>query len=386
MKRKLLVHAFAIEKKADTYYLQYCHWIYIKEISSYYDEVVILAGCRYLQNEDAVNISIAPFKNVSVCEIPMGSGSYISSIKYFFSYLKAYRSISGITTFYSRYPTPFGWLQKIYGNKVRRIIHYVGDPVDAARNNPNFSFWKKLLLINGFYVENALYNWACKGAEVFTNGPHLAHKLRGKGIEAIALISSTLTGTDFYFAEKEIQPETARFIYLGYLRTAKGVETLIHAFEIYNAKYPASTLVIIGSGEFEEQLKNMAASRRVRNISFMGRVEDRQLINRELRSSDVFLFASLSEGSPRVILEAMASGLAVISTPVGSLPATFENEQDIIFSNFNDYHEFAINMERITSDNSLFNRIRSSSYVKVQDATIDKFLKKIFLEKPPAGT
>lgn len=39
--------------------------------------------------------------------------------------------ITGITTYYSRYPVPFGWLQKLVGSSNNRIIHYVGDPVEV---------------------------------------------------------------------------------------------------------------------------------------------------------------------------------------------------------------------------------------------------------------
>src|SRR5699024_7163525 len=130
-----------------------------------------------------------------------------------------------------------------------------GDPVDAAKNNPNFSSLKKKLLIRGFYLENALYTWACKGADVYTNGGHLAKKLNRKGISAIPLTSSTLTKGDFSYTEKKVTSDSVKFVYLGNLRTAKGVETIIKAFGLYNKKHPNSSLTVIGSGEFEKNLK-----------------------------------------------------------------------------------------------------------------------------------
>src|SRR5690606_8447797 len=192
--------------------------------------------------------------------------------------------------YYARYPTPFGWLQKVYGGKSKRVIHYVGDPVDAAANNPNFSWLKKRILISGFFLENALYTWACKGAKVYTNGHHLTEKLRKKGVSAVSLISSTLVDEDFFFCEKSIDASSASFVYLGYLRTAKGVETVIRAFALYNKEFPNSSLSIIGSGEFESQLKGIISAECVRNVRFLGRLESRDVINKELRSADVFLF------------------------------------------------------------------------------------------------
>lgn len=379
--KKLLIHAWSVQKKNNHYYLPYTHWIYLQEIIKYFDEIVLLSPCKYLkETEETKYININSLGNIQIYELPSYSGGYISSIKYFLHYLNAYKSIKEITVYYARYPTPFGWLQKLFGKNKKRIIHYVGDPIDAAKKNPNFSFWKKKLFINGFYLENCLYDLACKGAKVFTNGHHLSEKLFIKGIKATPLISSTLTEKDFYFKEKDITPETTKFIYLGYLRTAKGIETIISAFALYNEIYPNSTLTIIGSGELDKKLKKTILDNNIKNVTFLGMINDRDRINHELRKSDIFLFGSLSEGSPRVILEAMANGLAVISTPVGSLPNLFINKYDIIFSDFKNSHDFLEKMLYLTKDNKKYNNIRLASYNKVKNITINSFIKEIFHE------
>lgn len=381
MKKKLLLHAWRVHKKNNKYYLPYMHWIYLKEIVQYFDEIILLAACKGLQEIDETDdLDITSLGNIKVYELPTSSGSYISSVRYFFSYLKAYQSIKDITTYYSRYPTPFGWLQKVYGKKSQRIVHYVGDPADAAKNNPNFSTWKKSLLINGFFIENALYTWACKGADVYTNGSHLSEKLHIKGVEATPLISSTLTEKDFYCSEKNINPETAKFIYLGYLRTAKGVETTIQAFGMYNKRYPNSSFTIIGTGEFEKNLKNIVSFNNIQNVRFLGKIEDRDIINKELRTADIFIFASLSEGSPRVVLEAMANGLAVVSTPVGSLPTVFVDNQDIAFAKFNNPNNFFEKMICLSENQDLYNDIKAASHSKVKKLTIANFIRNIFKE------
>lgn len=379
MATKLLIHAWRVEKKDGHYYLPFSHWIYLKEIVKYYDEVVLIAGCKHLTSgQHSADIAITGLGNISVHELPMGSGSYISSVKYFPAFVNAYRNIKGVSTYYSRYPTPFGWLQKVFAKHTPRIIHYVGDPADAAINNPNFSALKKKLLTSAFALENGLYSWACKGATVYTNGQHLAARLAKADIIATPLISSTLTDSDFYYQDKTLDPETAHFIYLGYLRTAKGVETVLQAFALYNKKYPNSAFTVIGSGEFAGQLEAMVHDQQINNVHFLGKIEEREKINQALRAADIFLFASLSEGSPRVVLEAMANGLAVISTPVGSLPDVFNDQEDIAFANFNDPADFYKKMLHLTNNNSVYNNLRSASYSKVKSFTIESFIEKIF--------
>lgn len=379
MKTKLFLHAWAIQKKDNEYFLPYTHWVYLREIVTYFDKIIVVSGCQKLSDDISTSaVSINVFSNVSVYELPMSNG-YVGAIKHFFSYYKAYRSIKNVTTYYSRYPVPFGWLQKVVGKNRNRIIHYVGDPVDAAINNPNFSKTKKRILINAFKPENALYDWACKGAKVFTNGYHIADKLGEKNIQATPLISSTLIEEDFYFEEdKQVNFEELRFIYLGYLRKAKGVETVINAFGKFQVEHPKSSLTIIGTGEFEDELKKIVSYNQYRNITFKGHIDDRDQINQLLREHDVFLFASLSEGSPRVILEAMANGLAVISTPVGSLPKVFEDNKEILFAGFNNIEDFIEKMDQLANKPNLYIRIRKNSFEKVKVFTIKNFIKKIF--------
>ncbi|MDR1417830.1 MAG: glycosyltransferase family 4 protein [Endomicrobium sp.] len=376
--KKILIHAWTIHKKENKYYLPYTHWIYLKEIVKYYDEVVLLSPCRNLKTDKDYS-SLEVFDNVFIKELPPSQG-YISAIKYFFKYRRAYEEIKDVTTYYARYPIPFGWLQKVYGKKARRIIHYVGDPIDVTKNNPNFSNLKKKILISAFKPENMLYNWACKRAEIFTNGYHIAERLDKNNIKATTLISSTLIEKDFFFEEKKIDPTNVSFVYLGYLRKAKGVETVIRSFGLYQNIFHSSKLTIIGAGEFENELKKICKIENIKNITFLGHIDDRIKLNELLRRHDVFLFASLSEGSPRVILEAMANGLAVISTPVGSLPKVFEDKKEILFAEFNKTSDFLEKMISLLSDNGYYSLVRKNGNNKVKKYTITNFIKTIFYE------
>lgn len=381
MEKKLFLHAWSIQKLDNEYFLPYTHWVYLREIVKYYDKVVLLSPCQYLKGDErTTSVSLAEFSNVSVYELPDSKGGYVRAIKHFISYKKAYKSIKGISTYYSRYPTPFGWLQKVYGKDARRVIHYVGDPVDAAINNPNFSKWKKKILTFMFKPENKLYDWACKGAEVFTNGHHIAERLEKKGITAVPLISSTLTDDDFYFEEnKMFCSSDIKLLYVGYLRKAKGVETVLRAFKGIVKERPNSILSVVGSGEFENELKQIVKTEYIPNVDFLGHIDKREELNKIYRSHDIFMFASLSEGSPRVVLEAMSNGMAVVSTPVGSLPNTFHDKEDIVFANFNDIDDFESKALELY-ENKNIESVRRNSYNKVRSFTIDNFLKTIFYE------
>jgi glycosyltransferase involved in cell wall biosynthesis len=379
--KSILIQAWTVHKSGEKYYLPYTHWVYLNEIVKYYDSVCLLSPV--LMNQTAKEnglVSISCFANVSVIELPNAS-SYVHTIPHFFKYVKAYKNLAKYDVAYARYPIPFGWLQKVFMKGSKKIIHFVGDPIDTIRSNPNINRLKKFILIAFFMPEHLMYMWACRGASVYTNGFHIAQKLHKYKIACKAMISSTLNESDFYFDENKTRIGVApKVLSVGYLRKAKGVETIIKGFAIFQELYPKACLTIVGSGESESELKQLISDLNVVNVLFAGHVDDRNQLNNFFRSHDIFAFGSLSEGSPRVILEAMANGINVVSTPVGSLPYTFENSKDILFADFNNPADFSEKMNYCVSESLYANTIRKNAFDKVNDYTIQNFLKEIFYE------
>ncbi len=377
--KSILIQAWSVYKIQDHYYLPYTHWIYLNEIVNYYDEVCLLSPVNVndISNAGLVRVD---FKNVYVEALPY-SNSYLTSIKFFYSYFSIYKKMKYFDVSYARYPIPFGWLQKFFLKGTKRIIHFVGDPIDAAITNPNFNFLKKVLLITFFMPEHLMYMWACKGAKVYTNGFHLAERLKKYGVNATPLISSTLNQNDFYFeANKILNPESLKIVYVGYLRKAKGVETVLKAFHLLQNTYANAKLTIVGDGEFHNHLNQMVLKDEIQNVSFLGHIDDRNQLNEILRNNDIFCFASLSEGSPRVILEAMANGVNVVSTPVGSLPDIFNDNENIIFANFNDEKDFYGKINTLLNNKEKAFNIKLNAFDKIKNFTIESFIKNIFYE------
>lgn len=381
--KKIVLHAWVLTKIKDEYYLPYTHWVYLNQIVNYYDKIFLLAPVIKKDTEKFSEMKvISNFTNVDVYELPP-STTYISAVRYFYSYFKAYKSFSNdFFDSYVRYPVPFGWLAKIF-IKGKRIIHYVGDPIDTILKNKDMYFFRKILYLIFFLPEYILYLWASNGdnLSVFTNGNHIAKKIKKYGVEPRALISTTLDKNDFYLnPDKKISDVSPRLIYVGYLRKAKGVLLLVQVFERILKKYPSAIFDIVGSGELENELKEYIIKNNLRNINFHGHIDDRAHLNGLLRASDIFCFASLSEGSPRVILEAMANGINVVSTPVGSLPSFFKEDIEIVFSDFNDFIDFEEKIISLVEDEKFASNLRTSAFEKVSSLTIDHFIGSIFDE------
>lgn len=96
------------------------------------------------------------------------------------------------------------------------------------------------------------------------------------------------------------------------LHPRKGHKYLLEAFRKLQTIMPKVELLLIGRGPIEDELKNQYSE--LQNVHFLGWRED---IPQLLKSSDIFVLPSLKEAFGQVILEAMASGVAVIATNNG---------------------------------------------------------------------
>jgi len=70
-------------------------------------------------------------------------------------------------------------------------------------------------------------------------------------------------------------------------------------------------------------------------VSVLPRFTREQLVD-ELARADLFMFPSLSEGFSGALLEAMASGLPIVTTPAGAAPDLLTDGVNAVFAPFAD--------------------------------------------------
>lgn len=107
-------------------------------------------------------------------------------------------------------------------------------------------------------------------------------------------------------------------LFMGRLSPLKGVQYLINAFRAIKKEYRNLKLVIVGTGQFENYLQNLAHG--IEDIVFTGYVDsltDKKLLYENCLAVVV---PSLYEGFPMVVLEAMACKKAVVASDVGGIP------------------------------------------------------------------
>jgi glycosyltransferase involved in cell wall biosynthesis len=105
---------------------------------------------------------------------------------------------------------------------------------------------------------------------------------------------------------------------IGRLAPTKGLPYLVDAFGTVKRHMPSAHLVLLGDGPERDKLERLVADTPYSSsVHFLGY---RPNIEELLKGMDVFVLASVAEGMPRVILEAMAAGVPCVSTAVGGIP------------------------------------------------------------------
>ncbi|HEY4176076.1 MAG TPA: glycosyltransferase family 4 protein [Kofleriaceae bacterium] len=107
-------------------------------------------------------------------------------------------------------------------------------------------------------------------------------------------------------------------VYVGNLKTDKGVLDLAAAWERVHAEMPHATLAIVGNGPAREELERAVAPFGP-SVRVAGAVPLAQ-VPTWMAASDVLTLPSHAEGTPNVVLEALASGRRVVATRVGGIP------------------------------------------------------------------
>ena len=123
-------------------------------------------------------------------------------------------------------------------------------------------------------------------------------------------------------ARLALQGEPFLWVAIGNMRVAKDYPNLLNAAVLCKALHPGFQLKIAGGGAELAGLTAMAQTLGLAGIvEFLG---PRQDVAEILRAADAYVLASAWEGTPNALMEAMASGLPVVTTDVGDARALVE--------------------------------------------------------------
>jgi glycosyltransferase involved in cell wall biosynthesis len=158
---------------------------------------------------------------------------------------------------------------------------------------------------------------------VFSLGGKLTEIIKTNRIPSNKIIQIPIGLDDTWIRTKPLTVNSKRkFVFVGRYERRKGVEELSEVIKQLSLNEDFSFEFIGG----------IPAKRKIisSNVHYHGSISDVQKIKNILSEADVLICPSYSEGMPTVILEAMASGLAIIASNVGAVSEQVDSSNGIL--------------------------------------------------------
>jgi glycosyltransferase involved in cell wall biosynthesis len=107
------------------------------------------------------------------------------------------------------------------------------------------------------------------------------------------------------------------------------VASCIRAFAVIQQQFPAARLSVAGTGPELAALQQLVSELQLKNINFVGRLTPQQ-VAALYQDADLMLNGSLVDNTPNSLIEAMASGVPVVSTDSGGIPQLVTHQKDAL--------------------------------------------------------
>lgn len=169
--------------------------------------------------------------------------------------------------------------------------------------------------------------WALpRAARVVAVSRALADEVVALGVprERVAIVMNGVDGALFHPRDREGArtelglPAGPLALYVGNLKPEKGVLDLAQAWAEVRRARPDATLVLVGGGPLRAELERLLAPHGA-SARLVG-PQPLATIPTWMAAADVLVLPSHVEGTPNVVLEALASGRRVVATAVGGVP------------------------------------------------------------------
>jgi len=166
----------------------------------------------------------------------------------------------------------------------------------------------------------------------------------------------------------DLPAEAPLVIYTGRLVTYKGLFTLLKAWRGLHERHPRAALILVGSGgqdihNCEDALKDYARRELpAGSVRFTGPVQN---VEEYLQASDIFVLPTENEAFGLSLVEAMACGLAVVSTGVDGVADIVENRTTGLTVQARDEVDLQAALDEILCDETLRHRLGKCAHKNV---------------------
>ena len=200
--------------------------------------------------------------------------------------------------------------------------------------------------------------------------------LEDKGVDAskVRIVRCGVEPAQFSKRTAILEHKKPRVGAIGRLVDKKGFDTLIKAVAILKAQGVAIELQIAGAGPLSQQLQALAVSLDLsqQDVTFLGAIAHTEVAS-FIKSLDAFVLPCRQDehgdidGIPVVLMEAMLSGVPVISTKLSGIPELVAHKETGLLVDQNNSNALAEAILRILNDDTLRVTLVDSAVDKVKN-------------------
>lgn len=139
------------------------------------------------------------------------------------------------------------------------------------------------------------------------------------------------------------------------------VACTLRAFGRVQQRHGDAALTVIGSGSEDRALRALAGELGLRNVLFLGRVAPADMA-RHYADADIYIQTPSIDNMPLSVLEAFASGLPVVSTGVGGVPAILTDHVHGLLARDNDDEAIAAAILELLDKPDLSRELVTAAY------------------------
>lgn len=172
--------------------------------------------------------------------------------------------------------------------------------------------------------------------------------------------------------------EKNQILFLGEIGERKGCFDIPSIYAEILKSEKAVPMVMCGDGETEKVKRLLNEKGVTEGVSFPGWVRGEEK-DRLLRESSVFLFPSYNEGMPMALLEAMAYGLAVVTTDVGGIPRLIDHGRNGYLCKPGDIQDLAEKVSELLQDDERRNKFGDAARERAMTQySLERHMEKLF--------
>ena len=246
---------------------------------------------------------------------------------------------------------PTGWLCYRKAGKLPYIISLRGS--DVPGQNARLQLDYKILAP----VFGAI--WKKASALVACSEGLKERALRFLPSVSIDVIPNGVELDRFFPAGTAEKSKVLRLLTVGRLSVTKRIELLIDTVEILHRTACKLHLTVVGGGKMERQLRKIVTERELNDvIKIIGRVNSEKMPE-VYRQNDIFISASMQEGMSNAMLEAMSSGLPIVTTRCEGLAELIDGNGIIV--KHDNIEDIAKAVKRLTDDPELYKQMSTAA-------------------------